>query len=236
MSRDKSLPAFTIYQIKRLYMKRIATVFLSVFLASPLLAQVDYNTEIQPIFNASCTSCHGNNGGVSLTSYAALMGSVGNNYGSNLVVAGNPDASGLVDKIEPDPQHGNRMPVGGQLSSDQINLIRQWITEGAAEQATSNELGDDLPQQFKLLGNYPNPFNPSTQIRFESPQSTQYTLAVYTVHGMLIREMVGTANAGEVRVSVDMGSNPSGVYLYKISALLNGRSVPVGSGQMTLIK
>ena len=59
------------------------------------------------------------------------MSSVGNNYGDNVVVAGNADASGLVDKIEPNPQHGSRMPTNGSLTNSEIQTIRTWINEGA---------------------------------------------------------------------------------------------------------
>ncbi|MEQ9310706.1 MAG: c-type cytochrome domain-containing protein [Balneolaceae bacterium] len=93
--------------------------------------QVSFGNDVQPIFNSSCTSCHGNSGGVNLSSYTALMNSVGNNYGNNLVVPGDADASGLVDKVEPNPTHGTRMPIGGTLSSSQIQTIRAWINEGA---------------------------------------------------------------------------------------------------------
>ncbi len=93
--------------------------------------EVSYSSDVQPIFNGSCTSCHGSSGNVSLSSYSALINSVGNNYGSNLVVAGNAAGSGLVDKIEPNPDHGSRMPVGGSLTNSEIQTIRTWINEGA---------------------------------------------------------------------------------------------------------
>ncbi len=92
---------------------------------------VSYANAVQPIFNNNCAGCHGSSGGVGLTSYSALMSSVGNNYGENVVVPGNADASGLVDKIEPNPQHGNRMPTGGALTPSEIQTIRTWINEGA---------------------------------------------------------------------------------------------------------
>ena len=44
---------------------------------------VDYSTQIQPIFNSSCTSCHGGSGGLSLTSYNNVMN--GGNSG-NVVI------------------------------------------------------------------------------------------------------------------------------------------------------
>ena len=142
--------------------------------------------------------------------------------GGNVVVPGDPDASGLVDKIEPNPDHGSRMPQGGELSDAEIALIRQWISEGASEVATSNEVVIETPTDFRLLGNYPNPFNPSTQIRFEVPQASSYTISIYSIHGMLIKEQVGSATAGEVGVSIDLGFNPTGVYLYQVAVFSNG--------------
>ena len=205
-------------------------------LAIPVAAQVDYESQIQPIFNANCTSCHGASGGVNLSSFEALMGSTGDNYGSNLVVSGDPDASGLVDKIEANPQFGSRMPQGGQLSDEEITLIRTWISEGANSVATSNEREFTDPESFRLIGNYPNPFNPSTQIRFSVPQVSQYTIAIYTITGSLLMEQVGTTSAGEARVSVNLGANPSGMYIYKVTAISNGFTHLVGTGTMTLIK
>lgn len=131
----------------------LSALFIIAF-STPTIAQVDYASEIQPIFNANCTSCHGGNGGVNLQSYTALMSSVGNNYGSNVVVPGDPDASGLVDKIEPNPQFGNRMPNSSGLAQSEIDLIRQWIAEGANEVATSSEVDVQLPESFRLIGNY----------------------------------------------------------------------------------
>ena len=49
---------------------------------STLGAQIDYNTLIQPIFNASCTSCHGGAGGLNLSSYENVM--AGGNSGAAL--------------------------------------------------------------------------------------------------------------------------------------------------------
>lgn len=216
--------------------KQLQTLFIILFFATPTLAQVDYNTQIQTIFNSNCTTCHGSNGGVDLRSFSALMSSVGNNYGTNVVVPGDPDASGIVDKIEPNPQFGNRMPTGGQLSQGEIDLIRQWISEGANEVPTSNEEITQLPTDFKLLGNYPNPFNPSTNIQFELPESAQFTISIFSVHGKLLLEEVGFANAGLANISVDLRNNPTGMYLYRVSAVVNGRTSLIGTGRMTLIK
>lgn len=95
---------------------------------------VSYSATIQPIFNARCVSCHSASvpqSGVAMQSHAAVMASVGSLYAGPVVIAGNPSDSPLVDKIEPSPRFGSRMPQGGSLTSAQIALIRQWIQEGA---------------------------------------------------------------------------------------------------------
>ena len=92
---------------------------------------ISYASDVQPIFNGSCTGCHGSSGGVNLSSYAQLLSSSGNDYGDQLVVPGNAAASGLVDKLEPNPTHGSRMPIGGALSSSEIQTISAWINQGA---------------------------------------------------------------------------------------------------------
>lgn len=98
---------------------------------------VSYAQDIQPIFSSSCggAGCHVNQSvnGVELTNYAQVMSSIGVQYGADIVVPGNPDASPLVDKIESDPQFGVRMPQNrAPLSAQEISLIRTWIAEGAA--------------------------------------------------------------------------------------------------------
>jgi mono/diheme cytochrome c family protein len=212
-------------------------VIITMAITPTATAQIDYSSQVQPIFNAECTSCHGSSGGVNLSSYNALMNSNGNNYGSSVVVAGDPESSGLVDKIEANPQIGNRMPTNGPyLSTDDINTIRQWITEGANEVPTSNDIDKLFPSSFRLIGNYPNPFNPSTNIEFEMSESAQYTISVYSIHGQLLMEHIGFANSGVANIPIHMQYNPTGVYLYKVSILINGQTNVIGTGRMTLIK
>jgi hypothetical protein len=91
----------------------------------------------------SCISCHTNvgrtpAGGLNLLSgvaYGALVGvSSAQKPGETLVVAGNPDNSYLVKKLEGDASiTGKRMPRNGPpfLTSGQMLVIRRWIELGA---------------------------------------------------------------------------------------------------------
>ena len=113
---------------------------------SILLPSVDYNSQIQPIFNNYCGNCHlGNSsGGLNLSNYNNLMS-------SNTVVAGNHQISSLYDRITRSDSQPGDMPPSGSLSQEDIDLIAQWIDEGALE-FPANECDegytfiDDFPQ------------------------------------------------------------------------------------------
>jgi purple acid phosphatase-like protein/cytochrome c len=86
-------------------------------------AAVSYSQDIQPLFNANCTFCHGINGGLSLTSYQGVI--AGGNSGQ-VVISGDPDSSLAIQKLEnpSDAFHNDR------LSEAEIEIIRNWIQEG----------------------------------------------------------------------------------------------------------
>ena len=48
----------------------------------------------------------------------------------------------------------------------------------------------DIPSRYELVGNYPNPFNPSTTIAFNLPQSARVRLQIYDLRGRLIFTVV----------------------------------------------
>ena len=74
-----------------------------------------------------------------------------------------------------------------------------------------------MPDQYALEGNYPNPFNPSTTIRFGLPESAQVRLAVYDVLGRQVRVLLdGVREAGTHEVVFDASDLPSGTYLYRL--------------------
>lgn len=91
---------------------------------------------VQQIFNGSCSGsgCHigQRTNGVQLDSYENVIESRGDQYGGLVVVPGDAANSPLVDKIEPNPEHGVRMPeTGNYLSDARITQIRAWIDNGA---------------------------------------------------------------------------------------------------------
>ena len=94
-----------------------------------------------------------------------------------------------------------------------------------------------LPSSFELQSNYPNPFNPSTKIRFGLPNQSEVTVTIYNLLGEQVMQYdMGVLQAGFKTVTWH-GKNsfgapvPSGMYLYRVNA---GNEFKVG--KMTLMK
>jgi VCBS repeat-containing protein len=94
-----------------------------------------------------------------------------------------------------------------------------------------------LPAEFMLRGNYPNPFNPTTTISFDLPETADVQVDVLDLLGRsMISIPAQSMSAGVNRtVSIDAADLTSGIYMYRVMA----RGVTktwVKSGTMTLIK
>jgi len=111
-------------------------VFLTFFF-SFLFAQT-YDSEIQPIFNNNCTSCHGTSGNLDLSqgnSYTNLVNVASSGYsGFQRVKPGDPMNSVLHQKIVGNTSFGDRMPQGGSaLAQADEEKIKNWIQNGAVK-------------------------------------------------------------------------------------------------------
>lgn len=99
---------------------------------------------------------------------------------------------------------------------------------GALATAVGEDAPEAAPRINKIDGNYPNPFNPHTAIRFSSAQAGKAQIRIFSVSGALVRTLHTTVTAGpnEVRWNGkkdDGTSLASGVYFYKI-VFPNGES------------
>jgi hypothetical protein len=76
-----------------------------------------------------------------------------------------------------------------------------------------------LPAEFALEQNFPNPFNPSTTIRYALPEAAQVRLEVYTLTGQRVAVLAsGEQRAGWHTASFDGSALASGVYIYRLQA------------------
>jgi len=96
-----------------------------------------------------------------------------------------------------------------------------------------------LPEgDFRLLGTYPNPFNPATTIRYLLPTEGTVRLAVYNAAGQLVKLLLDEPQrAGERSVRWEAGDLPSGVYVFQLAVSLPARGErSTLSGKLMLVK
>ncbi|MCX8057514.1 MAG: T9SS type A sorting domain-containing protein, partial [Ignavibacteria bacterium] len=131
-----------------------------------------------------------------------------------------------------------RVWYDGSISGDEVDLISFRVKVKDANfvniELTSPELRDGsgklyrmpvnlpelstLPSKFELIGNYPNPFNPSTVIKFNLAKSTNVSLKIYNTLGQLVEVLMNneTLEAGRHEKVFDASKLTSGVYFYKL--------------------
>lgn len=122
-------------------------------------------------------------------------------------------------------QRGDRAAVLNDIDSNGINEFLGGNREGRVicfyggnGIITSISNLNSLPGNFVLHQNFPNPFNPVTNIKFEIAESGYVKLAVFDILGKEISEPVSEKlNAGTYRVTFDGSSLSSGVYYYKLT-------------------
>ena len=91
-----------------------------------------------------------------------------------------------------------------------------------------NKESESTPNQFSLEQNFPNPFNPSTKIKFEIPGQARnnnalVTLKVYDILGNEVATLVNEEKpAGEYEIEFNPVSGirnlASGIYFYQLKA------------------
>jgi len=95
----------------------------------------------------------------------------------------------------------------------------QWNYTGAIAAVDDNGI---VAEKFELKGNYPNPFNPTTKIRFSNDRTANVTVHVYSLRGERVATILNSQlNSGTYDVSWNgMNSSgkvvPSGMYLYEV--------------------
>jgi len=76
-----------------------------------------------------------------------------------------------------------------------------------------------VPKEFVLYPAYPNPFNPSTTIRFDLPEEGFITLSVYDITGKLVETLVNkTVPAGYHSHTWQPQNLASGLYIVRLKA------------------
>jgi hypothetical protein len=100
-------------------------------------------------------------------------------------------------------------------SDGYVELVETNFSDYYGNLMTTNTSAKVLPKNFALNQNFPNPFNPSTEITIDVPGQSDWKLDIYNVTGQLIKSFSGYTAGGRVTVTWDAGTVASGIYFYK---------------------
>jgi len=106
-----------------------------------------------------------------------------------------------------------------------VYRLKQIDNSGAFKYSASTQVDIGVSRGFELLNNYPNPFNPETNIRFAVPENGFATLKVFNVLGQEVATLFsGMAQAGHyISATFNASKLASGVYFSRLE--YNGKSI-----------
>jgi len=110
-----------------------------------------------------------------------------------------------------------------ELFSQNINskgLLGEVITIPVNDEIDEDdEDSSTIPQNFRLSHNYPNPFNPTTTIKFQIPIAQNVKISIYNLLGQEVDRLVDRQMvAGFYSIDWDAADFASGIYIYTIQA------------------
>lgn len=98
-------------------------------------------------------------------------------------------------------------------SDTSMNHMVKVIGSSDVEEQVSN-----LPTEYKLSQNFPNPFNPNTSFRYSLKHSGHVLIGIYDASGKELRSLInGYRTAGSYEVNFNAANLPSGIYYYRIT-------------------
>jgi mono/diheme cytochrome c family protein/uncharacterized membrane protein len=144
-----------------------------------------YATQVQPIFNAHCTTCHGpdrQKGDLRLDTYEAALH--GGKHGA-AIKPGDAAASDLIRRIKLPQDASGVMPPEGKkpLAPEEIATLEHWIAQGASPTAAATTTSQPVPAVTRELP-APDP-DPTTVAHARAPLATQVAEAQKRLPGIL---------------------------------------------------
>jgi flagellar hook assembly protein FlgD len=110
-------------------------------------------------------------------------------------------------------------PGDYRVNAGYANPSRRWdssMVNISVVGISENKLN---PIEFKLYNNYPNPFNPSTTLRYSIPEASLTTLKIYDELGKEVATLVNeNKSAGTYEVEFSAKDLASGIYYYTLQA------------------
>ncbi len=126
----------------------------------------------------------------------------------------NPSISSIGEALTLDNPAYSLMRKVSNLWADPSLQLKYDVTVGVDEPNSPLTV-----QEFSLKQNFPNPFNPTTTIKYQVPVAGNVSIKIYNVLGKEISELVNeNKNPGSYEVVFDAAKFPSGVYFYRIKS------------------
>lgn len=161
---------------------------------------------------------------------------------TDVILAWNPSlrAESYDVQLSDDPEFETRVAEGTNLENTEFEVsglqyatsyywkVRARNASGHSEWSEISRFttvretsagAEDVPLEFALNPNYPNPFNPATVIGFQLPVEADVTIEVYDMLGRRVEVLVNeTTPAGNYEIIFDASRLTSGVYVYRMRA------------------
>lgn len=136
------------------------------------------------------------------------------------------DVTGLVQEWADGEtaNHGLLVMNSGQTgiglkASEYGDGSRPYLQITYTDKPGPNVVESGTPAAFRLLGNWPNPFNPGTVIRFALEEAADVEIRVFDARGREVRSLrAGRLGTGEHQVHFSADGLASGVYVYSVEA------------------
>ena len=103
------------------------------------------------------------------------------------------------------------------FATDNIDTVLTSAIVEVEDVVSISRIGLGIPDEYSLGHNYPNPFNPSTSIRFGLPERAKVNISVYDINGNLIEKILDNQKeAGFHKIIWNANNVSTGVYFYRI--------------------
>ena len=220
----------SVYKNERTKMKKIFTSVILLLVASTLTFLVGRSFRVSKVpygSKYSCNTCHTNGGGTPRNPFGldvqSRVSPGGNEtfWGPELAAL-DSDGDGFTNGEE--LQDPNGVWVEGTADPGDPNLVTHPGDPNDSPPVTSIDEFAEIPNKFELNNNYPNPFNPSTNISFSIAKNSNVRLDIFNSLGEHVRTLVDQNYESGNYTTIwnardDFGYKVnSGIYIYRLSA------------------
>lgn len=128
--------------------------------------------------------------------------------------------------------------IDGTVSNGTYSYrLKQIDFDGSFAYSSIIEVSTIIPGSFNISDNYPNPFNPTTNIRFNLPVESKITLKIFNSLGELVYGLSNLEySAGTHILNINAAGFSSGVYFYSVQVNGADGSSMISNSKMVLLK